>query len=163
MAPPCTRRSYENVFVFPRERIVDPCNNVLLVANLANFGIGRADLLPGHKRFLACEAAPLLIADPAAGARLIGLASRSGNDWYNLQLGLERARNARVELARHIAIPDLINPPGPPERITIGSQGERFAARLGVADGRESGNHRAVLVTVLRDRRRACDVRLLPP
>jgi hypothetical protein len=155
-------RRYAHVFVFPPQRIVDPCGNVLMVANLWNFGIGKAELLPDHRVFLALEVAPLLKADEAAGARLIGLASRSGNDAYNLQLGLARAKNARAELSLHVLAHDLLNPPGPPERIAVGSQGERFAARLGMRDGTEEARYRAVLVTVLRDRRRPCDVQLLP-
>jgi outer membrane protein OmpA-like peptidoglycan-associated protein len=155
-------RRYPNVFVFPRERIADPCGNVILVANLWNFAVARADLLPDHKEFLRYEVAPWLLADPAAGARCVGLASRSGSDWFNLQLGLQRAKATQAELWQHIATRDALDPPGPPPRITVGSQGERFAARQGVRDGTEEARHRAVLVTVLRDRKRSCDVRLLP-
>lgn len=144
---------FANVFVFPPHRIVDPCNNVLLVANLANFAIGRADLVPDHHSFLARCVAPLLRGNPLAGARLIGLASRSGSDAFNLQLGLQRAKSAAAELSKH----------APANQISIGSQGERFAQRLGVADGREGAQWRSVLVTVLRNRFLACDVRLLPP
>jgi hypothetical protein len=155
-------RKFDHVFVFPPERISDPCKNVLLVANMWNFAIGKADLLPDHKAFLALEVATRLIADPAAGARLVGLASRSGSDWFNLQLGKKRAENAKAELSAHIRMFDILNPPGPPERITTGSQGERFAERRGVADGNEEARFRSVLVTVLRARRRPCTVQLLP-
>jgi outer membrane protein OmpA-like peptidoglycan-associated protein len=134
----------------------------LLVANLWNFAIAKADLLPDHKAFLAFEVASLLLADPAAGARLVGLASRSGSDQFNLQLGKRRADNAKAELSTHIRVADALNPPGPPERLTTGSQGERFAERRGVRDGTEEARFRSVLVTVLRDRRRPCNVQLLP-
>jgi outer membrane protein OmpA-like peptidoglycan-associated protein len=139
--------------VFPPHRIVDPCGNVVLVANLASFGIGRAELLPGHKAFLRCEVAPVLRSNPLAGARLIGLASRSGSDAFNLQLGLQRALNAQAELVKH----------APAHQTSVGSQGERFAQRIGVADGREGPQWRSVLVTVVRNRFLPCDVRLLPP
>lgn len=148
---PCQPR-FANVFVFPPERVCDPSGNVVLVANMWNFAIGRAELLPDHDCFLALVVAPLLRGNPAAGARLIGLGSRSGSDQINLQLGLKRANNAMAALSRF----------APACQISVGSQGERFAARLGVQDGREDARYRAVLVTVLRDRFKPCDVRLLP-
>jgi hypothetical protein len=158
--PPCTP-NLKHVFIFPRDRIADPSGNVLMVANLWGFGIGSATLLCDHRTFLRTVVAPLMGGISTAGARLIGLASRSGSAQFNLQLGLRRAKNAKRELEFHLIPFELVNPPfGPMPRNTAGSQGENFAARMGVADGKESANHRAVLLTVLFDRRRPTQVTL---
>ena len=82
---------FPNVFVFPSRRIVDPGGNVLMVANLFNFKIDNDQVLVDHDLFLGTVVAPLLIANPPSGARLIGLASRSGSAEHNLQLSLRRA------------------------------------------------------------------------
>lgn len=157
--PPCTP-NLKHVFVFSRDRIDDPSGNVLLVANLWGFGIGSATLLCDHKIFLRSVVRPLMTMFPSAGARMIGLASRSGSAQFNLQLGLRRAKNAQRELEFHLLPFELMNPPGPPPRVTVGSQGENFAARAGTADGKEDARHRSVLVTVLRDRRLPTQVTL---
>ena len=162
-SPPTSTLKFKNVFVFPRERIDDPSGNVLMVANLAQFGIGSDRLLSDHRAFLRTIVAPMMAAIPTAGARMIGLASRSGSAQFNLQLGLRRAKNAKRELEFHLIPFELMNPPGPPPRITVGSQGEFFAARQGVADGKEDGRHRSVLVTVLFDRRIPTEVTLRKP
>lgn len=158
--PPPLTLKFPHVFVFPRDRIDDPSSNVLLVANMAQFAIGSDRLLADHRAFLRTVVMPMMAAIPTAGARMIGLASRSGNAQFNLQLGLRRAKNAKRELEFHLLPYELMNPPGPPPRITVGSQGEFFAARQGVADGKEDGRHRSVLVTVLFDRRRPTEVTL---
>lgn len=151
---------FEHVFVFPPERIDDPCGNVLMVANMWGFAVGSAELLPDHRAFLLKEVAQRMIENPAAGARMIGIASRSGSAQFNLDLGMRRAKNAKDELEFDLQPFELLNPSPPPPRVTIGSQGENFAARQGVADGSEQARHRAVLVTVLRDRRLPCQVTL---
>jgi hypothetical protein len=153
-------RRFEHVFEFPADRIDNPDGNVILVANMWGFAVGSATLLPDHRAFLAQKVGPILKMSPDAGARMIGIASRSGSADFNLKLGLARAKNAKAELNFWILPHDLMNPPGPPERITVGSQGENFAARMGIADGSEQARHRAVLVTVLRDRRKPTDVTL---
>jgi hypothetical protein len=56
---------------------------------------------------------------------------------------------------------DLVNPSDPPPRITVGSQGEHFAAMEGEADGTEDARFRSVLVTILADRAKPTMVRLL--
>src|SRR5947209_377269 len=90
-------RRFPNVKTYSRTDFQDPGNNMLLMAKLFNFDIshrpGQGERqLPDHDRFLALVAAPLLTANPAAGARIIGLASRSGADDYNLRLSKQRAR-----------------------------------------------------------------------
>jgi hypothetical protein len=57
---------------------------------------------------------------------------------------------------------DLVNPPGPPARTSVGGQGEHFAAALGVKDGKEDSRFRSVLVTLLADRTKNTPVKLLP-
>ena len=154
-------RRFPNVFVFPRNRIVDPGNNVLLVANLFNFNINSDQPRDDHDVFLGTVAAPLILASPSAGARIIGLASRSGSAEHNLRLSLRRARNVQISLSLFLIFDGLVNPPNPP-RTSIGAQGEHFAANLNVRDGNEDARLRSVLVTVLADRTRNSPVRLLP-
>jgi hypothetical protein len=157
-----TGRRFPNVFVFPKRRVFDPGNNVLMVANLFNFKIDGDRPQRDHDLFLGSVAAPLLVANPAAGARLVGLASRSGSDRHNLALSLRRARNAETSLSFFILANDLVNPPSPPPRTSVGGQGEQFAANLGVKDGTEDSRFRSVLVTILADRTKNSPVRLLP-
>jgi hypothetical protein len=156
-----TGRRFPNVFVMPRKRIFDPGKNVVMVANLFNFKINDDQTLDDHDLFLGSVVAPLLLGNSAAGARLVGLASRSGSDAHNLQLSLRRARNAEASLSAFL-LPDLVNPPGPPPRTSVGGQGEQFAANLNVKDGTEDSRFRSVLVTVLADRTKNTPVRLLP-
>jgi outer membrane protein OmpA-like peptidoglycan-associated protein len=159
--PPTPAADFDNVFVFPPERIVDPLKNVLLVANLWNFAINNAELLPDHEAWLGKVAAKLMIGNSLAGARMIGLASRSGSDAYNLKLGLRRAHSAQTTLSLFLFANDLVHPPGLTPRITIGSQGEHFAAAVGEADGTEDARFRSVLVTILADRTKPTIVRLV--
>jgi hypothetical protein len=154
------RRLFPNVFVFPPNRIFDPGNNVTMVANLFNFMIDGDQPRADHRQFLV-STAPLLAANPRAGARLIGLASRSGSDQHNLLLSVRRARNVQTALAFFLALLGTVDPPNLPSRISAGGQGERFAANLGVKDGTESSRFRSVLLTVLADRTKNTPVRLL--
>jgi hypothetical protein len=156
-----TGRQFPNVFVFPPDRIFDPGNNVLLVANLFNFEINGDRTKPDHDLWLGSVATPLLADNPDAGARLIGLASRSGPDAYNMRLSLRRAKNVETSLSLFLILHDLTNPPSPPPRVSVGAQGEHFAASLGVADGTEDARWRSVLVTILADRTLNTPVRLL--
>ena len=153
---------FPNVFVFPSRRIVDPGGNVLMVANLFNFKIDNDQVLVDHDLFLGTVVAPLLIANPPSGARLIGLASRSGSAEHNLQLSLRRARNIQTSLSLFLFADGLVNPSGSSARTSIGAQGEQFAANLNVKDGTEDSRFRSVLVTILRDRDKKSPVRLLP-
>jgi outer membrane protein OmpA-like peptidoglycan-associated protein len=107
--------------------------------------------------------APLLVANPAAGARIIGLASRSGSIRHNQDLSVRRARNVEISLSLFLFANNLVNPPSPPPRTSVGGQGETFAANLNVKDGTEDSRFRSVLVTVLADRTNNSPVRLLPP
>jgi hypothetical protein len=154
------------VFVFPPERIVDPQKNVLLVANLWNFAINHAEIQPDHFLWLGAVAAKRLIASETAGARMIGLASPTGSDDYNLQLGLRRAQSAEASLALFLIGNDLVHPPSTPQlaatpRITVGSQGDAFAENHGAQIGTEDARWRSVLITILADRTRPTNVRLL--
>jgi hypothetical protein len=170
MAPPLVfppaviiGKRFPNVFVFPRTRIVDPGNNVLLAANLFNFGIDKVKLQPDHETWLGTVAAPLLRTRPSGGARLTGLASRSGSDSHNLLLSLRRARSAQTTLTLFLVFDDIVNPPGPTPRISVGAQGDHFAANIGVKKGTEDERFRSVLVILLADRTKFTPVRLLPP
>jgi hypothetical protein len=156
-----TAGKFPNVFVFPRRRIVDPGNNVLLAANLFNFAINSDAPLLDHDRWLAKVAAPLLADRPAAGARLTGLASRSGAADHNLKLSVRRAKNVDASLSLLLFARDLVSPPSPPPRTSVGGQGEHFAAGVGAKDGSEESRFRSVLVTLLVDRTRNTPVRLL--
>jgi hypothetical protein len=153
---------FPNVFVFPPERILDPGGNVLLVANLFNFDINGDRPQPDHDLWLGKVAAKLLAHFPDGGARLVGLASRSGPDAYNMALSLRRAKSVETSLSLWLILQDLTNPPSPPARVSVGAQGEHFAAALGVADGTEDARWRSVLVTILEDRTDNSPVRLLP-
>jgi hypothetical protein len=155
-------RPFPNVFVIPPNRIFDPGNNVLMVANLFNFAIDGDQPRDDHRQFLANTTAPLLAASPSAGARLLGLASRSGSDEHNLLLSARRARNVDTALAFFLALIGLADPPNVPPRTSVGAQGEQFAANLGVKDGTESARFRSVLVTVVADRTLNTPIRLLP-
>jgi hypothetical protein len=156
-----TGRRFPNVFVFPRNRIVDPGNNVLLVANLFNFNINSDQTRDDHDIFLGTVVAPLILARRSAGARMVGLASRSGSADHNLRLSLRRARNAQVSLSLFLVFDEIVNPSSGPPRTSIGAQGEHFAANLNVKDGNEDARFRSVLVTVLADRTKNTPVRLL--
>jgi hypothetical protein len=157
-----TGRRFPNVFVMPRRRIFDPGKNVVMVANLFNFKIDDDQPLADHDLFLGSVVAPLLIGNPAGGARIVGLASRSGSDLHNLRLSLRRAKNVEASLSLFLFASNLVNPPSPPPRTSVGAQGEHFAANLNVKDGTEASRFRAVLVTVLVDRTKNTPVRLLP-
>src|SRR6516162_7891805 len=158
---PVLDSEFPHVFVFPPQRIFDPQKNVLLVANLWDFAIGKAEALPDHRLWLGKRAARLLTKNKKAGARLIGLASRTGSDEYNFELGMRRAREVETILGLFVFAGDLVNPPDPPPRITVGSQGEHFAALEGEANGTEDARFRSVLVTILADRAKPTMVRLL--
>ncbi len=160
--PIITGQAFQNVFVFPPRRVFDPGNNVLMVANLFNFKIDGDRPQPDHDLFLGRVVAPLLEANPAAGARIVGLASRSGSERHNLELSLRRARNIENSLSLFLFANDLVNPPSPPPRTSVGGQGEQFAANLNLKDGTEDSRFRSVLVTVLVDRTISSIVRLLP-
>ena len=97
-----------------------------------------------------------------AGARLIGLASRSGAADYNQKLSVRRAKNVDASLSLLLFATDLVNPPGPPPRTSVGGQGEHFAAGVGAKDGTEESRFRSVLVTILADRTKNTPVKLLP-
>jgi hypothetical protein len=153
-------RVFPNVFVFPKDRVDDPGKNVLLVANLFNFKIDKDAPLRDHDLWLGLVAAPLLTAFPKAGARLVGLASRSGEAGHNLRLSLRRAKNVSISLALFLAGRDLVKPPSFPPRISVSAQGEGFAAKIEVPDGTESPRFRSVLVTLLVDRNKNTPVRL---
>jgi hypothetical protein len=155
-------KRFPNVFVFPRQRISDPGNNVLLVANLFNFDINGDRPKPDHDLWLGKVAAPLLAERPTAGARIVGLASRSGAADFNLQLSRRRAKSIDISLSLFLMPSDLANPPGSPMRTSVGGQGEHFAAVLGVKDGKEDSRFRSVLVTLLADRSTNTPVQLLP-
>ena len=161
--PPLEIRAerFPNVFVFPRRRIFDPGKNVLLAANLFNFAVDSDRPLLDHDRWLAQVAAPMLSGKASAGARIVGLASRSGSAAHNQRLSVRRAKSIDTSLALLVFANDLVNPPGPPPRTTVGGQGEHFAASVGAKDGSEQGQFRAVLVTLLADRTKNTPVRLL--
>jgi hypothetical protein len=162
MAPPIifppdviNARTFPNVFVFPRNRIFDPDNNVVMVAKLFNFKIDSDETRDDHDLFLMNKVAPVLVGNPESGARIVGLASRSGSDFHNLQLSVRRAKNVNTVLTFFLF-------PNIPPRTLVGGQGEQFAANLGVKDGTEDAQFRAVLVTVLADRTKKTPVRVLP-
>lgn len=67
-----------------------------MVANLFDFGIDKDSPRLDHDLFLGSVVAPLLAANLGAGARIVGLASRSGSDAHNLSLSLRRARNIQI-------------------------------------------------------------------
>ena len=157
-----TGRPFPNVFVFPKSRIFDPGNNVLLVANLFNFKIDGDRPQRDHDLFLAGVVAPLILASPASGARLVGLASRSGSFRHNLALSLRRAKNIELSLSLFLTLGSLTSSASLTKRTSVGAQGEFFAANLKVKDGTEDARFRAVLVTVLADRTKNTPVRLLP-
>jgi hypothetical protein len=156
-----TGRRFPNVFVMPRHRIFDPGNNVLMVANLFNFKIDNDQPQRDHDLFLGTIVAPLMAANPDSGARLVGLASRSGSDIHNLRLSQRRAKNVELSLQFFLFSVGLFDTV--PPRTSTGAQGEHFAANLNVKDGTEDSRFRSVLVTVLADRTRNTPVRLLPP
>ena len=156
-----TAGRFANVFVFPRRLISDPGKNVLLAANLFNFAVNSDRPLIDHDRWLAQVAAPMLSGKPAAGARIVGLASRSGSADHNQKLSVRRAKSVDASLALLLFASNLVNPPSPPPRTSVGGQGEHFAAGVGAKDGSEEGRFRAVLVTLLADRTKNTPVRLL--
>jgi outer membrane protein OmpA-like peptidoglycan-associated protein len=156
-----TTGKFPHVFLFPKARIFDPGSNVLMVANLFDFKINDDQTRPDHDLFLGTIVAPLIIANPLSGARLVGLASRSGSAQHNLDLSKRRAKNAEMSLLLFLFASSLSAGAG--SRTSIGGQGEQFAANLNVPDGTEDSRFRSVLVTVLRDRNKNSPVRLLPP
>lgn len=155
-------RAFPNVFTFPKNRIDDPTGNVLLVANLWNFKINDARPRGDHDLWLGQVAARFLTTQPASGARLVGLASRSGSDLYNMKLSMARAENVGISLRLFSFAIDFLHDPGPVPRISVGAQGEQFARSVGAKDGTEDARWRSVLVTIVADRTKTTPVKLLP-
>lgn len=106
------------------------------VTRLANFDIGSAHIKPQHSSHLQSIVAPVLRS--GGSVRLIGLASRTATNQFNLQLSNERA-NAVLACLRTAAGPTFA------VASSVG-QGEEAAAVAGIADGVEHPNWRAVIV-----------------
>jgi outer membrane protein OmpA-like peptidoglycan-associated protein len=150
-----TNRKFDNVFTFTKDRIVDPFKNVLLAANLFNFGVDGDAPLPDHDAWLLLVAAKVMNDNPKAVAVLTGLASRTGPSDHNLDLSRRRAQQVKSTLDLV-----LLAPFGVPSRVEAGAQGDHFAAALN-APKKEDGRFRAVLVTILADPTLPRIVRLL--
>jgi outer membrane protein OmpA-like peptidoglycan-associated protein len=150
-----TNRKFDNVFTFPRDRIVDPFKNVLLAANLFNFAVNSDAPLLDHEAWLLLVAGQVMKDHPKAVAVLTGLASRTGPSDYDLDLSRRRAQQVKSTLDFI-----LLAPFGVPSRVTAKGVGDLFAAALN-APKKEDGRFRAVLVTILADPTLPRFVRLL--
>jgi hypothetical protein len=68
-------------------------------ARLINFTTAKADLLPGHKKWLDEKVIPAIRARPNAWIDLYGYASKRGNRQFNLGLSKNRAKAPKNYLA----------------------------------------------------------------
>ena len=106
------------------------------VVRLANFEIGSAHLKPQHANHLQTVVAPVLRS--GGSVRLIGLASRTSTNQFNMHLSNERA-NAVLHCLRAAA--------GATFAVASSTgHGEEAAAIAGIADGVEHANWRSVIV-----------------
>ena len=109
-----------------------------MVANLFNFAINSDRTPPDHDLFLGNVVAPLVVANAAAGARIIGLASRSGSATHNLALSRRRARSVEVSLSLFLFANDLVNPAGPASA-NLGRRPGRTVRSQPECEGRQRG------------------------
>lgn len=106
------------------------------VVRLANFDIGSSHLKPQHASHLQTVVAPVLRA--GGSVRLIGLASRTSSNQFNMHLSNERA-NSVLQCLRAAAGPGFAV-------ASSAGHGEEAAAVAGIADGVEHPNWRSVIV-----------------
>jgi hypothetical protein len=150
-------RKFEHVFEFPKYRITDPCKNVLLAANLWDFGIDHDTPLDEHDAYVITVVAPLMKSHPAAVTVLTGLASRTGPSALNLGLSKRRANQVKQTFDFFLGVPF-----GIPSRVEAGGQGDHFAEALHMPK-KEDDRFRSVPLTVLADPTKPRNIRLLPP
>jgi hypothetical protein len=113
-----------------------------LVALLYEFDVASPLLKPQHRDWLEKNMIPYLT--PPQAVFIIGLASRTGPDGFNMTLSSSRAQNVEK------ALQDLAGANGrrlPNLRIRI-ALGEEAARIAGMADGVEDERYRAVLIGV---------------
>jgi outer membrane protein OmpA-like peptidoglycan-associated protein len=151
-----TPRKFPNVRKYRKDEIVDPQSNVLLAANLFNFGIDRDEPPDDHDEFLLIVVVALMKANPKAVTILTGLASRTGSSAHNLELSKRRAKRlgwtVDAALGAHYGLPS---------RISVRAQGDLYAANFGAPANKEDEHYRAVLLTVFADYTKPLSVKLL--
>ena len=109
-----------------------------LTVLLYNFDVGESVLKPEHQQYLESNARPFL--KRGFTSTIVGLASRTGPDAYNMTLS--KARAAKVaDALQKLDFSRLL------ESVQIGA-GEEAAALLGDADKTESDQFRGVLLSI---------------
>jgi hypothetical protein len=109
-----------------------------IAAKLFNFEIGKFAIKPEHSNWLISVVAPKLRA--GGSLTIIGLASRTGSDNFNMQLSQNRLR-AVIDLLRKQVTNDF--------KIALEvAKGERAAMYAGEMDGVENESWRGVIISV---------------
>ncbi len=111
-------------------------------ALLYNFDVNSPDLKPEHIDWMK-DNVTQYIARREMASSVIGLASRTGDNAYNVRLSKARAHAVSQQLF-------LLHPKMPTE--TMIYVGEEAAALIGVKDGVEDEKWRSVLFTVFEDK-----------
>jgi outer membrane protein OmpA-like peptidoglycan-associated protein len=99
----------------PNTQIDADDNEIGFSATLFNFGVGKSQLLPDHRRFLERHAEKFLeAADDVppingkgqdGGIAVVGFASNTGNPAFNVTLSKNRAREVCVFLQHGLGVP----------------------------------------------------------
>lgn len=110
-----------------------------LTVLLYNFDVGSAVLKPAHIQYLASNVPPLLLSNDVK-AVVVGLASPSGPDAFNLTLSKSRADSVASFIKG-------LNPTNSLASLEI-KLGEAAAQLAGLKDGSEDGRWRGVLLTI---------------
>lgn len=108
-----------------------------VTAKLYNFDVGKFDIKTEHSNWLIGAVAPKLKA--GGSLTIIGLASRTGTDAFNMNLSANRSR-AVIDLLRK-NVPNNFN-----VAVEV-AVGERAALFAGVPDGVEQENWRGVIIS----------------
>ncbi|MGJ4944282.1 hypothetical protein ACQR1W_27195 [Bradyrhizobium sp. HKCCYLS1011] len=109
-----------------------------IAAKLFNFEVGKFAIKPEHSNWLMSVVAPKL--RDGGSLTIIGLASRTGSDDFNMQLSQNRLRAVIDFLRRQV-----------PNNFKIAlevAKGERAAMYAGEKDGVENESWRAVIISV---------------
>jgi hypothetical protein len=120
-------------------------------ARLWDFDLNKARLKPEHL-FALYHVADYLRRNPGYFCRIIGLASRSGNQGHNRQLSRQRAGNVHGALVVHYGVPSGQLLSGVPV-LALGE--DAWAAKKHIDGGKkgyvERGIHRLVVLTLWTD------------
>ena len=108
-----------------------------IAAKLFNFEVGKFAIKPEHSNWLMSVVVPKL--RDGGSLTIIGLASRTGSDDFNMQLSQNRLR----------AVIDLLRKQVPDFKVALEvAKGERAAMYAGETDGVENESWRGVIISV---------------